>query len=436
MDDTDFIRALRSALNNLYEPDQLRNNLLVGTLGLEGRVDAPAALQEIIVQAIDAIREEGDDTNPRAWMTHDALYYRYVRGYGRTEVARKLNISDRQFSREVRRAIETLATQIWRSHALAASEREPTSALPLNGHLPDTQDDREQTRAEDSRSLESSKDDDTAATNEDATWLEDMPEESPSGWRDVFDSVLSLMQPVMAQHHTSLQISIAQALPDLLVAQNALRQSLLVLLGWMMPAGHDATIVLKPQVEGSHLILRWEIPTTAEQQGALMLSARDAISVPDQLLVRLGGGFAVESAVNEANMPVVAIVLTIPAMAKVPILVIDDNVDTIHLFQRYVQNSRYGLVGVSHPDDLARILERVQPRIILLDVMMPEIDGWDMLARLRQLPNMDKRAIVVCSIMPLESVARSLGANGFLQKPVLPQQLLQMLDTQMGQLSE
>lgn len=431
MDDTQFIRALRSALNNLYEPDQLRNNPLVGVLGLEGRIDAPAALQESIIDAIDAIRESGDEANfARAWLAYDVLHFRYVRGYGREEVAHKLNISDRQFSREVRTAIETLAAIVWRKH------RPATGAEPraFSGQMRDDMAPDDTVR-DDSTAGELSSSDATALDERSggagATWLEDMPEESPSGWRETLESVLALLQPVMAQHDTRLQIAVGHALPDLLVAQNTLRQSLLVLLGWLIPAASGATILLKPDVGDGKLVLLWEVTVPFAQHAHLRESAETAMAIPRQLLDHRGGALEVAVESSGAETATFAILLTIPALAQVPILVIDDNLDTIQLFQRYVQGTRYALVGVSNPEDLSRVLERIQPRIILLDVMMPEIDGWDMLARLRQLPNAGSRAIVVCSIMPLESVARSLGANGFLQKPLLRHQLLQMLDTQM-----
>ena len=53
--DTDydkFIKALRSALNNLYAPDQLRRNPLTELLGISSRIDAPAALQKALSREV------------------------------------------------------------------------------------------------------------------------------------------------------------------------------------------------------------------------------------------------------------------------------------------------------------------------------------------------------------------------------------------------
>lgn len=425
MEDTDFIRALRSALNNLYEPDQLRANPLSALLGFEGRVDAPAALAEAITDAIESIRDSGPDSGPdngtegdgvanpaRAWLAHDVLHYRYVRGYSREEVARKLNISDRQLSRELRSALELLAVVLWRKHPQAhgAAGAEPMrfTATPHDEPTSDEVVSEEPTMT---------------GISDGATWLADLPVESPAGWREVLESVLLLMQPLMERHGVFLQIRLDATLANLFVAQNALRQTLLLLLGWFIPLADHSILLLHPSSANGMLILRWRVEGAAD----VLPDIDSALEIPRQLLAHRGGSLEIEVA-QDSNETGFTVVLTVPALAQVPVLVIDDNQDTIQLFLRYVQGTRYALVGVSNPDEVSRALERVQPRIILLDVMMPQVDGWDMLARLRQLPEAQHLSIIVCSIMPLESVARSLGASGFLQKPVLPQALLQTLD--------
>lgn len=68
------------------------------------------------------------------------------------------------------------------------------------------------------------------------------------------------------------------------------------------------------------------------------------------------------------------------------------------------------------------------PRIIVLDVMMPEIDGWEVLGRLRQHPLTSHIPIIICTILAEEELALSLGASGFLRKPVSREAFLGALD--------
>jgi CheY-like chemotaxis protein len=71
--------------------------------------------------------------------------------------------------------------------------------------------------------------------------------------------------------------------------------------------------------------------------------------------------------------------------------------------------------------------------VIVLDVMMPRIDGWEMLGRLRSNRATSHVPVIVCTIMAQEELALSLGAAGFLKKPVTRQDFLAALDRQVGQ---
>jgi len=61
--------------------------------------------------------------------------------------------------------------------------------------------------------------------------------------------------------------------------------------------------------------------------------------------------------------------------------------------------------------------------------MMPELDGLQMLAQLRQESSALDIPIVVCTILPQEALVRSLGADAFLLKPVSREAFLDALDS-------
>jgi CheY-like chemotaxis protein len=120
--------------------------------------------------------------------------------------------------------------------------------------------------------------------------------------------------------------------------------------------------------------------------------------------------------------------LVLPAVARFPVLVIDDNADTLRLFERYVSGTRYHLAGVRHSDEAFGQLATFSPQIIVLDVMMPETDGWRVMGRLREHPATQGVPILVCTILAQEELALSLGASAFIQKPVTRQSFLTALD--------
>ena len=75
--------------------------------------------------------------------------------------------------------------------------------------------------------------------------------------------------------------------------------------------------------------------------------------------------------------------------------------------------------------------KQIQPGLILLDVMMPTVDGWEILQALKMDYMTNQIPVIVCSAWDAPEMARSLGAVEFLKKPITRQTLLNMLD-QMG----
>ena len=74
--------------------------------------------------------------------------------------------------------------------------------------------------------------------------------------------------------------------------------------------------------------------------------------------------------------------------------------------------------------------DKISPQIIVLDVMMPHVDGWEILGRLRQHPVTGQIPIIVCTILAQEELALSLGASSFIRKPITRQAFLAALDHQ------
>ena len=107
--------------------------------------------------------------------------------------------------------------------------------------------------------------------------------------------------------------------------------------------------------------------------------------------------------------------------SKKTILIVDDEPTTLDLFEGFLFAEGYHLIfAESGPETLAR-LEEIAPDVILLDVMMPEMDGFEVCRRLKA----DERwryipIILVTALGSTEDLVEGLGAGGddFLHKPV------------------
>jgi DNA-binding response OmpR family regulator len=112
---------------------------------------------------------------------------------------------------------------------------------------------------------------------------------------------------------------------------------------------------------------------------------------------------------------------------------IDDNIDVLQLVDRYLIGTRFRFLGTSNPERVLTIAGDYLPRIILIDVMLPGIDGWELLGRLREGLETRSIPIIVCTFLPQEELALSLGASEFLHKPFTRSVLLSILNHVIGQ---
>ena len=85
------------------------------------------------------------------------------------------------------------------------------------------------------------------------------------------------------------------------------------------------------------------------------------------------------------------------------------------------------VIGVHEPDQVLSLARQLQPQAITLDVMMPTIDGWEVLQMLQTDPETQHIPVIVCSVWDEPELASSLGAAGFLKKPITQKDLLSAL---------
>ncbi len=111
-----------------------------------------------------------------------------------------------------------------------------------------------------------------------------------------------------------------------------------------------------------------------------------------------------------------------------PVLVIDDDPAALDLMTRYLE--REGFAVRTTPDGEAglRLAAEIQPCVILLDILMPRIDGWAVLSKLKADPTLADIPVVVVSFVDERGLGYSLGASAYLTKPVEWDRLKEALD--------
>ena len=117
----------------------------------------------------------------------------------------------------------------------------------------------------------------------------------------------------------------------------------------------------------------------------------------------------------------------IPDGKKV-VLAIDDDPQVIGLYERYLNPQGYYVVPLTDSTKAKEQVLKLKPFAITLDIMMPNTDGWSVLAELKSDAATRDYPVIICSIMEQVDKGFSLGAADYLVKPILEEDLVCALD--------
>ena len=133
---------------------------------------------------------------------------------------------------------------------------------------------------------------------------------------------------------------------------------------------------------------------------------------------------------NQECLPPTPGLLRVDAVAVVPparVLVVDDTEDNLLLMTALLEDKYQPLLASSGKEALAIIMSQAPPDLILLDIMMPEMDGYEVLRRIRQHPPTAAIPVIfltALSTIEEEQLGLDLGAVDYITKPISPPLLL------------
>jgi len=109
------------------------------------------------------------------------------------------------------------------------------------------------------------------------------------------------------------------------------------------------------------------------------------------------------------------------------VLAIDDDPDVISLLTQEIEEEGYQVIGATRALDGIEKAKQIGPYAITLDIMMPGMDGWEAISRLKGDPATRDIPLIVVSIIDNKDLGFRLGADEYLLKPVDKESLLQVL---------
>jgi signal transduction histidine kinase/CheY-like chemotaxis protein len=109
------------------------------------------------------------------------------------------------------------------------------------------------------------------------------------------------------------------------------------------------------------------------------------------------------------------------------VLVVDDDPLVHDLMRRSLGSEGFRVIAASTGVEALQKVRELRPDAITLDVVMEEMDGWNVLSELKADPEFSDIPIVMVTMLDEKRTGFSLGANGYLQKPVNRGQLISLL---------
>ena len=394
--DAQFHIQLKQVLGRLYDFPYLQNHPFATWFSASRQpgVSRSQFLRQIVVEAIETLNP-GPRFSPHSIEArgYQILVQRFVGGKSPAEVADDLGIVERQFYRDQKEALEALASLLW-------EQRNP-DADPDEG---------ETVEIKDALALEVERVDEAS---ERGLW--DLGEVL----RDAFGLACHLEGALPLADELHL---IAPEEPLIVnTSRTLLRHAILQLLGGLFSHQGLCGVTMSAREAEEHVAV--DIRVAVSSPSDLLAHMEAPLQIVVQMLHPLGA----EVQANPTQEGELHLTISLP-LNRQTILVIEDNQDAIQLLERYLTDRRCRVVGVANGGDGLRLARHLRPMAIVLDLMMPGQDGWEILQNLKADAATADIPVIVCSVLAQESLAQALGADAYLRKPVSREQLLVVLD--------
>ncbi|HXW00520.1 MAG TPA: response regulator [Anaerolineae bacterium] len=103
------------------------------------------------------------------------------------------------------------------------------------------------------------------------------------------------------------------------------------------------------------------------------------------------------------------------------ILVIDSNPFTLSIIKQVIESPNYKVLTALDGESGLQQFHQFQPILVILDIMLPNIDGWEICRRIRRVSNVPIMIHTALETQKHILRALSLGADDYLVKPVVPE---------------
>ncbi|MBI9050567.1 MAG: response regulator [Anaerolineaceae bacterium] len=392
MDNNTFYNAVKEALNHLSDPAYLKNHQLVQYFLTETESRQSNWIQLLhakVSEIIDLLRPpEGTPETASEWRSSKILSLRYLRGFELYRIEEELGLSQRQTHRELKKAVDAFVTISEDMHLSRKVQEQ-------SGEIPDASD------------------------------LENIKTELKS-WEITFDlynlrqMIEEVLQLCESMDKTDLrdliQMDDVPSTLNINVDQILTKQGLYKILGMVDRDVANTSIRMSSRKINEQFI---ELSIHISHQQSLMIENWQIAQV----------FFTIQNIKNQLiqqdNETTISIVL--PLKHQSSCLVIDDVSSVRRLIERMLGSYGIQVFGTDDPQAAQALAIEIQPDFILLDILMPKLDGWQLIKNLKAHPETGHIPVIICSVLYEPDLAKAVGATAYVRKPINRLSLIQTL---------
>ncbi|MHB0875806.1 MAG: ATP-binding response regulator [Anaerolineae bacterium] len=372
---------IRAALDCLYENLALAEtrlaSLLPGVAAVQPVQERAQALRSALLGGIEMLQPaRREPFGSRAARSYEVLNLRYVEGLSVVQAADELNVVERQVYRDLRQAYEDLA------RVLASRSRPQPAAAAVVGVFEGTPIQDELAR------------------------LVARPRRLDLA--QVLQASLQAVRPLATRLRVSLTADVPPCPAPVSADEGILRQVLTQVLSLAIQSTAAVLVRLTASPGADQIVLT--VSFRADRQPLREEGLHSLHRLAEAQHLRLAVDHSASGCVVTVSMGVAE---------PRTLLVIEDNSGAIELYRRYLAESEdWQVVGAADPRLSYDMALRLRPAAIVLDIMMPQQDGWTVLQLLRTQPQTATTPIIICSVFEDPVLAAALGADASLKKPV------------------
>mgnify|MGYP000863299936 CR=1 FL=1 len=383
-----FVEQVRQVLRHLYDLRYLQAHPLAAQFMRDqpevGQTNAGLHLQRVLLATIRELNHStGRASDAPHARTNRLLHLHYEQRETVQDAARQLGISSRQAHRDLRRGEETIATLVF-YHLQSAGEDLSVEQM----------------------------------SSPQAEIAQLVVRTQPTDLHELIQRAREAAGGLAAARDVKVTLSAPTAPIEVSTDPVIARQILIGVLSGAIRRSQLGQVRVTLEQSGPHACVIVRCCTATE--GARTVPIVSPVTV--QLAQRLEWTITETDAADGTH----TVSIEVDLGGRV-VLVIDDNAGLVKMIERYLADQDCIVLVAMDGVEGIELARQTTPDAIVLDVMMPGMDGWEVLQWIRNNPRTADVPVVVCSVIDDPELAYSLGATLFLRKPVTRGKILASL---------